>query len=435
MKLADIFCDGMVLQRDKEIRVFGSGKGEGKVGFLGSETRFEADGAFVVTLPAAPAGGPYEMRVTLGGEEAVIRDILVGDVYLASGQSNMALMLGEIGQEAYAETDSVRYFREPHFPDENLDPYLDARGWEKCEKEASKGFSAVAYYFAAKLNAETGVPVGIVCSSIGASTVDAWTSPEVVDTPEYQAYVAVRHNDFFEYRFNQNCWLFRNKLLPLIPYSFAGVLWYQGESNRCAAEARNYDKMLAALINDWRGRFGDKLPFYCVQIMPFNEPESEPAWAIIREGIEKASKSLDKTYLVTLFNTGEADNIHPTKKRGVGEALANAVLCRQFGRATEYCGPVLEAVSAVAGGKARLTFCHAEGLRFEGGPRDFCALLPEGEAPAECAIVDGAIIVKLPPEAVGVSMGYRNAPEHNLFNSSGLLASPFRYYFEKAEQK
>ena len=435
MKLADIFCDGMVLQRDKEIRVFGSGKGEGKVAFLGRETPFKADGDFVVTLPAVSAGGPYEMRVTLDGEEAVIRDILVGDVYLASGQSNMALMLGEIGQEAYAETDSVRYFKEPHFPDDNLDPWLDFKGWEKCAKEASKGFSAVAYYFAAKLHAETGVPVGIVCSSIGASTVDAWTSPEVVDTPEYQSYVAIRHNDFFEYKFNQNCWLFRNKLLPLIPYSFAGVLWYQGESNRCAAEARNYDKMLAALINDWRGRFGDKLPFYCVQIMPFNEPENEPAWAIIREGIEKASKSLDKTYLVTLFNTGEADNIHPTKKRGVGEALANAVLCRQFGRATEYCGPVLEAVSAVAGGKARLTFSHAEGLRFEGGPRDFCALLPEGEAPAECAIVDGAIIVKLPPEAVGVSMGYRNAPEHNLFNSSGLLASPFRYYFEKAEQK
>ena len=433
MKLADVFCDGMVLQRDKEIRVFGSGKGEGKVEFLGCETPFSADGDFVAVLPPASAGGPYEMRVTVGGESAVIRDILVGDVYLASGQSNMALTLGEIGQEAYAETDAVRYFREPHFPDDNLDPWLDFKGWEKCGKEASKGFSAVAYYFAAKLNAGTGVPVGIVCSSIGASTVDAWTSPEVVDTPEYQALVAVRHNDFFEYKFNQNCWLYRNKLRPLIPYSFAGALWYQGESDRRVEEARNYDKMLAALINDWRGRFGYDLPFYCVQIMPFNEPESEPAWAIIREGIEKASKALDKTYLVTLFNTGEADNIHPTKKRGVGEALANAVLCRQFGREVEYCGPVLEAVS-VAEGRAKLTFSHADGLRFDGAPRDFFTLLPEGEAPAECAIADGTLLVKLPPEAVGVSMGYRNAPEHNLYNSSGLLASPFRYCFQKAEK-
>ncbi|MBO4934428.1 MAG: hypothetical protein J5441_04570 [Clostridia bacterium] len=433
MKLAEIFCDGMVLQRDREIRVFGSGKGEGKVDFLGRETRFTADGGFVVTLPAASAGGPYEMRVTLGGEEAVIRDILVGDVYLASGQSNMALLLGEIGQEAYAETDAVRYFKEPHFPDDNLNPWLDFKGWEKCGKEASKGFSAVAYYFAAKLNAETGVPVGIVCSSIGASTVDAWTSPEVVNTPEYQALVAVRHNDFFEYKFNQNCWLYRHKLQPLIPYSFAGALWYQGESDRRVEEARNYDKMLAALINDWRGRFGYELPFYCVQIMPFNEPESEPAWAVIREGIEKASKSLDKTYMVTLFNTGEADNIHPTKKRGVGEALANAVLCRQFGREVEYCGPVLEAVS-VADGEAKLTFSHADGLRFEGAPRDVYALLPDGEAPAECAIADGAVFVKLPPDAAGVSMGFRNAPEHNLYNSSGYLASPFRYCFQKAEK-
>ncbi|MBQ9557449.1 MAG: hypothetical protein IJU94_02470 [Clostridia bacterium] len=428
MKLADIFCDGMVLQRDKEIRVFGSGKGEGKVAFLGRETPFEADGDFVVTLPAAPAGGPYTMRVTLGGEEAVIRDILVGDVYLASGQSNMALMLGEIGQEAYSETDSVRYFKEPHFPDDNLDPRLDFKGWEKCSKEASKGFSAVAYYFAAKLNAETGVPVGIVCSSIGASTVDAWTSPEVVDTPEYQSYVAIRHNDFFEYKFNQNCWLFRHKLRPLIPYSFAGVLWYQGESDRRAEEARSYDKMLAALINDWRCRFADELPFYCVQIMPFNEPESEPAWAMIRAGTEKASKALPKTYLVTLFNTGEADNIHPTKKRGVGEALANAVLCRQFGREVEYCGPVLEAVS-VADGEAKLTFSHADGLRFDGEPRDFFTLLPDGETPVECRLTDGAVFVKLPPEAVGVSMGWRNVPEHNLVNSSGYLASPFRYVF------
>ena len=137
--------------------------------------------------------------------------------------------------------------------------------------------------------------------------------------------------------------------------------------------------------------------------------------------------------MVTLFNTGEADNIHPTKKRGVGEALANAVLCRQFGRGVEYCGPVLEAVS-VADGEAKLTFSHADGLRFDGAPRDVYALLPEGEAPAECAIADGAVFVKLPPDAAGVSMGWRNAPEHNLYNSSGLLASPFRYCFQKAEK-
>lgn len=427
MKLADVFCDGMVLQREREICVFGSGFGNGNIEFCGTRTQFAANGDFRVYLPAQEAGGPYEMKITLGDEAVVVKDILIGDIYLAAGQSNMALTLGEVGETDIVEPQGVRYFREPHFPDDKLVPYLDARGWEKCTRENAGGFSAVAYYFAVKLNSETGIPVGIVSCNIGASTVDAWTSPEVVREADYRKLLEIRHNDYFDYPFNQNCWLYENKLRHLIPFAFSGVLWYQGESDRRLEEAMNYDKLLSALIDDWRGHWNDEMPFYCVQLMPHNEGDPTSSWAALREAQERLTKHKPKTYLVTLFNTGEADNIHPTKKRGLGEALANAVLNVQFGCATEYCGPVSERFT-LAEGCLRIEFSHAEGLRFEGAPRDVMLIGSDGaETPADCCVEGNSLLVRLAADTRAVALGYKNAPEHNLYNSDGYLASPFKY--------
>lgn len=433
MKLSDIFSDHMIFQRNKEICIYGSGSGEGSVEFCGTTTVFVSEGdIFRAYLPAQPAGGPYDMTVTLNGETAVFRDILVGDVYLAGGQSNMEMKLNETSDIDRNDCPDIRYFEEPHAAYfhffEGGEKYNNL-GWQVCRGDAPENWSAVSYAFAQNLYKKTGVPVGIISCNMGASRVDSWTAPEIVNTAEYQALMPEKHNDYNVFGFNQNSWLYCNKLSTVVPYTLNGVLWYQGESNRHPAEAPYYGDLLRIMMQNWRDVWSDNLTFYCVQLMPYEESVETADWAALRSCIEKVSKSDGNAYMVTLMPTGEEKLIHPTCKKSVGIALSNAVLTTKFNIPTEYCGPVLDGIKG-EGNSIFLTFSHADGLGIDGDElKDTYVIDAAGNKYPVYGKAEGNTLVCSWDSSVipaQLSMGYGNVPRHNLYNSAGYLASPFK---------
>lgn len=423
MKLADIFTDHMVLQRRKPIAVFGEGSGKGRVELCGNAVEFEATDGWLVHLPPMEAGGPYEMTVTLNGDTVTLTDILVGDVYLAGGQSNMQFRVEESVDIPRIPNENVRVFTEGHCANENRDCWQEYTPWQVATEENLEKFTAIGYDVARMLQEEQNIPIGVVSCNIGASRVDAWTAPEIVNAPDYQQMLGAKHGDWHYYKFNHDSWCYEAKLLPVVPYGINGVLWYQGESNRLEEEAVHYHTLLSRLIDNWRDLWGENLPFFLVQIAPHNDGEWND-WPHIRQAQERVAKEVPHTYLCTLVHTGEADNIHPTKKHQLALELTAAVSTVCYGQPREYCGPVYDTAEKTATG-AVITFTHAEGLHFDGDPADLCVYDAAGNALDYTAAVEGDAVVITAPDAARMTLGWRNSPTHNLYNSAGWLASPF----------
>ncbi|MBQ7088916.1 MAG: hypothetical protein IJN04_04660 [Clostridia bacterium] len=424
MKLAAIFTDHMVLQRDYPIALFGEGNGHGTAVINGTVTEFDADGAFLTYLPAMTAGGPYDLTVTIGGDSVTFTDVLVGDVYLAGGQSNMQFRVEESADIPRIPNPLVRHFTEGHFADEDRNAWYDYTPWQVADAEALEKFSAIGYDVGRILCEKLEIPIGIISCNLGASRVDAWTAPEIVETEEYQQLLGRKHWDWHYYKFNQGSWCYLNKLLPIVPYTLCGVLWYQGESNRLEDEAVHYHILLETMIENWRDLWQTDLPFYIVQIAPFAD-NSDNDWPHIRQAQERVTKEVEGTYLCTPVHTGESDNIHPTKKHGLAIQLASAILAKVFGADLEYCGPVYDTVERTADG-VKITFTHAGGLHFDGDPTDLAVFDEAGNPLPYTAAIEGNTLHLTADGISRIELGWRNAPTHNLYNDWGYLASPFR---------
>ena len=445
MIFPEIFSDHMVFQREKPIRIFGNGYGSGTVFFDGKIRSFRAEGDFIVEFPAHRAGGPYEIIITFSNDapepgerknvRLILRDVMVGDVFLAGGQSNMEFRLrdADATERTLEKLPKVRYFEEPHSANGEMELSFREKKWELFTPENEPDFSAVAYYFACKYSAETDVPLGIVSCCRGASRADAWMSPETEDSEEVCRLTEIHHEDKEIYRFNQGHWLYENKLKNVIPFALKGVLWYQGESNRRYEEAVHYDRLFEILVKDWRRMWADELPFYTVQLMPFDEAPEKADWAEVRAAQERASKNIPGVRMVTLFDTGEASEIHPTRKKGVGEALAKAVLA-DAGKPETYSGPVLKSAKFSKDG-AVLSFLYDEGLFIDGDtPKDLEAFSKGKKLEPDAAVIDGKLVLSGARGIDEVRLGFRNACFHNLKNSAGYLASPFRILKEEKAQ-
>lgn len=425
MKLAEIFRDNMVLQRNKPIAVFGYGKGGGYIEFCGKTTVFtnKNECKFCIYLPAEEAGGPYDMTVCINDEKLVIKNVLIGEVFMAAGQSNMELNTSETIDIDIIENANVRLFTEPHNPNEEAVITHNIPKWTIADNESILKFSAIGYKVGQILQENLHIPIGIISCNKGASRVDTWTDPKIADTDEYKKLIPKKFESVKMYKFNEGSFLFENKLLNIIPYTMKGVLWYQGESNARTGDAENYKTLLTIMINNWRELFGANLPFYCVQIMPYVYGEN---WEIVRKAIEEVAKTVDNVYMTTLVNTNENDKIHPSKKNTVAEMLANAVLTTLYGRDLVYSGPVFNKC-IIKKEYAEISFIFRHGLHFDGEPNDIYVTYENGATEkAQCSVKGNKLYVKLKDKKpLKIAMGYCQVPCHNLYNGAGYLASPF----------
>jgi sialate O-acetylesterase len=431
-----LFSDNAVLQRDMKIPVWGiAADGENvTVKFAGQEVSTTAKGGnWRVDLKPIKAGGPFEM--TIGGTNTIIlKNILVGEVWIASGQSNMqwTVKLSDKPEETIAASANpqIRLLtvtrRATPEPQTNIP--LDNK-WVECGPNTVGEFSAVAYHFGADLAKHLKVPIGLISTNYGGTPAEAWTSKEAIAAdPTLKAYHGVAAND----KSSSPSGLYNAMINPLIPYGIRGAIWYQGESN--AGRAFEYRTLFTTMIKDWRTRWGEgDFPFLLVQLAPFTAIKPEPGdsdWAELREAQYLATKNLPNVGMAVITDLGDEKDIHPKWKQPVGHRLALAARAMVHGEDVEHCGPIL-ASKTIEGDKVILTFDHAKGglAAKEGALTGFTIAGDDRKFVRAMAEIDGNKIVVSSPDVkkpVAVRFGWANFPVVNLFNKADLPATPFR---------
>ncbi|MGC4013560.1 MAG: GDSL-type esterase/lipase family protein [Luteolibacter sp.] len=438
MKPNSYFRSGAVLQRGVAIPVWGTAP-EGKaitVEFAGQKLSTTTKGGHwqVSLKPLEASTQPRTMTITGPDNTVVAENILVGDVWVASGQSNMERQLGPRGGQkeilnwkqevASADHPLIRQFYVPLA--NSLTPVEEPRGrWSICSPDTAPDFSAVGYFFARDLQPAIKVPVGLVFSAWGGTVAEAWTSPEKLRTlPEFAEPLKKLAEPGFKFNQNTPTALYQAMVSPLLQVPVKGVIWYQGEANR--RDPKLYRKILPALIADWRERWKQpNLPFLFVQIAPFKDMPPE-----VRESQFLTWKSVPGTAMVVTTDVGDAGDIHPQNKAPVGSRLALAAKALAYGEKLEYAGPAYREMK-VQGKEAWLAFDHVgKGLEAKEGPlKGFTiAGADKNFVPATAEIKGDKVVVRAEgvEAPVAVRYGWANVPEVNLFNKDGLPASPFR---------
>ncbi len=480
VRLPAVIADNMVLQRGEKVPIWGwAAPGEEitvSAGWLsmGWTVTADRDGKWRFEMTPPKAGGPHEM--TLRGKNTVaIKNILVGEVWVCSGQSNMQW---SVKQSANAEQEiaaanlpNIRLFSVQRKVADQ--PQSDCVGsWQACSPETIADFSAVAYFFGRELHNELNVPIGLIHTSWGGTPAEAWTSREVLEAEPDAAPILQRYDDAVakypqarqEYEQKVAEWekaaqeakaegknppprpgapfgpghphapagLYNAMIAPLIPYGVAGAIWYQGESN--AGRAYQYRKLFPAMITNWRHDWGrGDFPFLFVQLANFMAAKPEPgdsAWAELREA-QLLTLALPNTGMAVIIDIGDANDIHPKNKQDVGKRLALWALARTYGRNITYSGPIYKLMRTEAN-KIILHFNHiGGGLIANGGEplKGFAIAGADRKFVWADAKTDGnAVVVSSDKvaEPVAVRYAWADNPACNLYNKEGLPASPFR---------
>jgi len=442
VKLPALISDNMVLQRGVRTRVWGTADpGEQVTVRLAGQqetTRANAQGRWQVMLGPLEAGGPFEMTVS-AHKSTTVRNVLVGSVWVCSGQSNMAWPVS-LSANPQQEIEEARYPGIRLFTvsmKAAADPQRNVVGkWVECSPETVGGFSAVAYFFGRELHKATGIPIGLIHSSMGGTPAEAWTSMSTLAAdPDFKEIVARRNRGPAKPDFITPTYLYNGMIAPLTPYAIRGVIWYQGESN--AGRARQYRKLFPAMIRDWRQawRQGD-FPFLFVQLANFMQPAKEPGapsdWAELREA-QMMALAVPNTAMVTAVDLGTAFNIHPKNKQEVGWRLARRALSTVYGRKVACHCSVYDGMT-IEGNQIRLRFKNAEGGLWArpthlDAQKAFAIAGKDGRfAWAEAKIEGDTVVVssKDVPAPVAVRYAWGDNPPCSLYNKAGWPALPFR---------
>ena len=458
LKLAGIFGDHMVLQRNSDAPIWGVAKPKAKVTIEGSWSRksvrtvADADGKWMAKIPTPEAGKNFTLTVESDGKKVKLKNVLSGEVWICSGQSNMQWKLRGFGLAHFKEDVDKAKYPEIRLCDVPqviaLEEQDDVKArWKVCSPQSVMSFSAVAYFFGSRLHQELDVPIGLISTNWGGSAIEGWISPEVLskELPDYKEktknyskwladggalYSRALKNQPKGLNQSSPSVLYNSMLKPIIPFSFRGVIWYQGESN--VKRPLEYRKLFPAMIRDWRARWGQgDFPFYYVQIAPFAYKTDPYSAAFLREA-QTMALSEPKTGMVVTMDIGDFTNIHPKKKKPVGERLALLALSRDYGKSDIIASGPHFSKSQVEGGKIRLKFAHADtGLVAKGGG-DLTHFTIAGSdkkfVPAKAVIEGHSIIVSSDAVAtpVAVRFAWGSGDEPNLANKAGLPASSFR---------
>jgi len=477
LRLADVFTDHAVLQRDQTVPVWGWAEpGEAvTVTFAGQThaTTATETGEWRVDLEPMAASAQGRPLQVAGAAQITRQDVLVGEVWLCSGQSNMEWSIAQSGNAeaniAAADFPLIRQFHVANaiaaFPAQRLEG-----GWTPCTPDSAGDFTAVGYHFARRLHAELGVPIGLINSTWGGTPVEAWLPRDSINDPvksipilRHQTHATTallrgkqRHlerirvweaardaaaeaGEAFTDEYPSPPWypgpsrtatvLFNGMISPLLPYGLGGVIWYQGENN--TGQPETYHAMFTELIEQWRLKFQQPdLPFYWAQLAPFDAGGGlSRDWAYLREA-QHQTLALPHTGQAILMDIGEAFDIHPGNKHDVGDRLARIALAQKFGQDVAYRGPHYTAIT-LQGAEVIIHWANATGLTTRDGetPRGFELAGVDSEFHPASARIDGDQVIltsEMVSQPVLVRYAFRRWVDANLQNSEGLPAEPFR---------
>lgn len=470
IKLSGLFSDHMVIQRDAPIRVFGKADPKEVLGVKIGPNKCVAfadeNGNFNATLKPLPAGGPYELSV-VGSEKVLVKDILVGEVWLCSGQSNMVLSNRDSHLSEVVATqqfnEKMRFLQLPPKVSSKEEFRVDAN-WKIFNNDTAVGCSAVATAFASKINAETDMPVGVIVAAVGGSPIQPWLSRDGLNSyPDGRGLIRkidgitsglkkkgmpVRNlslnaeeskgkkieDDPARQLFLSPTTLYNTMIAPLVPYSLRGVLWYQGEAN--VYEFSDYSHYLTKLIQDWRTRFGQpKLPFIYVQLAPYGAKQVVPAITSPVAELRFAQAKVGVLPFVYMAVTLDCCPVkkpdwHASDKRKIGNRLAEIALATQYNKPYAYKSPSLF-THELEGNKVVLHFRNTmKNLKVNGDSLEGFAIAgPDEKLFWARAELDGDKVtvwsdrVKKPRK---VFYGWADNPKGNLLGGGNLPAVPFQ---------
>jgi sialate O-acetylesterase len=450
--LPEILGSNMVLQRNKPLPIWGTASaGEEVTIRFGNQVKKATTnslGRWEVILDPMPASQvPAEMTVS-GKNTLLLKNILVGEVWLCSGQSNMEFTMNKSSK--YAKANKSQGLTEEKF--EKIDiPDLRVflvkrnlydndginRGWEEAKYEALKDFSAAGYFFGEKLHQELNVPVGVISSAVSGSPIERWAPEEVFrGKPDFKAEVPLLPEAIDELNDGK---FYYGMIQPLAPFAMRGFLWYQGETNCLKNETFQYTDKMQALINTWRYIWRDQeMPFYYVQLVPFQYSHSKGGLPHTEETLpefwEAQAAALQVPHTGMVVTTDLSDNledIHPTYKWEIGRRLALWPLAKVYGKDVVFAGPMYTQMQ-IKGNKAILQFTNTgSGLvSLDKKPLNwFTVAGADGEfVPARAVIKGDRVVVSAPGVSTptAVRFAWNEAAQPNLFNREGLPAAPFR---------
>lgn len=449
VKLPAFFTDHMVFQQQTKAAIWGWAV-EGKTVTVSTswnnktyKTTTDQKGKWKVLVATPAFGGPYEITIS-DGESMVLKDILIGEVWLCSGQSNMEMPLAGWGKINNFEEEinaanfpKIRLLQVVHqtskWPAEDVK--VTNNGWMACDPTTVASFSATAYFFARTIFQKTGVPIGLIHSSWGGTVAEAWTSAETLknddDFKEEVNIIQKSPDPSAQLNMNKPTVLYNAMINPFIQYAIKGVIWYQGESN--AARANQYRKLFPSLINDWRTKFNiGNFPFYFVQLANYKAPAETPVasdWAELRDA-QKGALKLPNTGMAVTIDIGNEKDIHPKNKQDVGKRLALIALAKTYKQQIAFSGPVFRNMQ-IDHNQLILNFDAAQsGLIAKNGELKGFAIAGADQHFywAKAIIVGHKVIVSSDAVAhpVAVRYAWANNPVANLYNGDGLPASPFK---------
>lgn len=475
IRTSSIFGDSMVVQRDKPIRVWGwTEKGaEVTVSLAGKSVSGTADdsGRFDVKLPALEAGGPHEMKIQAGGDTKTFTDVLVGEVWICSGQSNMAWQVSNANdpdlESLTAKYPNIRLISVPQVGTQEPQDDFDGK-WEHCTPETVRSFSAVGYFFGRQLHQTLDIPIGLIDNAWGGSAAEAWVRRDALEADgkydellakwDHEAETYDHEAKVKEYKEKLAVWnetkkgnrpraprnvlvgnhrpanIYNGVLKPTIGYTIRGAIWYQGESN--AGRAYQYRDLFPLMIQTWRNDWaqGD-FPFYWVQLADFRAEASEPgdsSWAELREAQTMTLSRLPNTGQAVIIDLGEAIDIHPKNKQDVAMRLSRIALARDYGINVPYLGPTYESMET-DGNKIRVKFSDEGGAldTFDVSEmRGFTIAGDDQKFHPAVAKKIGKNVVEVSSEKVkepvAVRYGWAENPVVNVYNTVGLPMNPFR---------
>lgn len=468
-----LLADHMVVQRGLPVHVWGMAAAQEAVTvtFRGDTRSTTADefGRWSLYLPVGEAGGPYSM-VVKATNTITLNDVMVGDVWVASGQSNMEFPMTGLknadAEIAAANHPEIRIFMVDRRPADYPRPDVAGKTWAACTPESVAKTAAVAYYFAREIAAKEHVTVGLIESFWGGTTAESWTSlralsadaslmpvfaarnkmvegqPTTVlrreqEDREFQKEVAQAqaegkpapwphwHEDFAGWAPSA---LYNGMIAPLTPFAIRGVIWYQGESNSGADRAPIYAHLFQTMIRDWRRSWDEgDFPFLFVQLANWKTgPDAH--WPEVRNA-QRQTLALKNTGMAVIIDVGDAEDLHPKNKLDVGLRLALAARAIAYGEKIEWSGPLYKQLTTEEHA-LRVWFDHAEGLTVRGGEvTGFEVAGADGKySPAQGKIEGTSVVVSSAavPNPVSVRYAWADNPNCNLYNREGLPASPFQ---------